>query len=123
MEVFNQFDTDGSGELNQKEMMQMAAQLKISKEFMQMMIKEIDANGDGSIQAEEWLTYILDTREQMKINTSQRNTVGHGNYIDNQNKINRRKSVLHQVMENSLIEKDNDNNTSGQVSDWMKLKS
>jgi len=104
----------------------MAAMLKISKEFMQMMIKEIDANGDGQIQAEEWLSYILETREQMKVNRSEHLAASQENNSknnDNLNKINRRKSVLHQVMENSLIEKDNDNDTSGQISEWMKLKS
>jgi len=108
-------------------MLQMAAMLRISQEFMQMMIKEIDANGDGQIQSEEWLNYILETREQMKINRSQSYKGTDECYCKNiynkKDKIYNRKSVLHHVMENSLIEKDNDKDASGQVSEWMKLKS
>lgn len=62
----------------------------------------------------------------MKVNRSEHLAASQENNSKNNdklNKINRRKSVLHQVMENSLIEKDNDNDTSGQISEWMKLKS
>jgi len=55
---------------------------------------------------------------------NQINSIDNINNIDKPNiKINRRKSVLHQVLENSLIEKDTGNDTSLQVAEWMKLNS
>lgn len=83
---------------------------------MKEMILEIDANGDGKISEQEWLEYILDVQKDMK----SENTYAHPN--SNQPvKVNRRKSVLQEVMEDIEIDKSTCDNND-QVNKWMQMQ-
>jgi len=45
----------------------MGENIGISPEIMKSMIKEIDVNGDGTIEINEWITFISKTRRQDKL--------------------------------------------------------
>jgi len=55
---FRIFDADGSGELDNQEMYQMAKLLNIPRDAMKTMIKEINTCSEGTIKKDEWLSYI-----------------------------------------------------------------
>ena len=65
--MFDYFDKDGSGELDHKEMVEMAAYINITKACMNDIIKEIDFNGDGNISFQEWCDYIINIQTQLAI--------------------------------------------------------
>mmetsp|Transcript_55313 Transcript_55313/g.46619 ORF Transcript_55313/g.46619 Transcript_55313/m.46619 type:complete len:85 (+) Transcript_55313:392-646(+) len=48
-------------------MYSMGENIGISPEIMKSMIKEIDVNGDGTIEINEWITFISKTRRQDKL--------------------------------------------------------
>mmetsp|Transcript_28917 Transcript_28917/g.24286 ORF Transcript_28917/g.24286 Transcript_28917/m.24286 type:complete len:82 (+) Transcript_28917:332-577(+) len=45
----------------------MGVNIGIGKEIMKTMIKEIDVNGDGTIEVNEWIEYIRVSRSQDKL--------------------------------------------------------
>lgn len=61
-DFFKQFDQDCSGELDYTEMFQMGNAMGITNNVMKCMIKEVDINGDGTINVEEWIAYIRKSR-------------------------------------------------------------
>jgi len=62
--AFKVFDVDGSGTISPDEIFKLMASLgeNLSEEEIKSMVKEVDSNGDGSIDYEEFVNFIRDNK-------------------------------------------------------------
>ena len=68
-ELFDSFDTDGSGEIDAEELQQLCATLgnKMTLSEAKEMIEDIDIDGNGLIDFNEFLSMMLDIRGSDKV--------------------------------------------------------
>lgn len=66
-DFFRYFDADNSGQLDYEEMFLMGESMGISRKIMSSMIKEIDVNGDGTIELEEWIDQIRGSKQSNQL--------------------------------------------------------
>jgi len=55
VQLFDKYDRQKKGELSKEDMVKMGREIGIFKEQMLVIFDEIDFNGDGSIEKQEWL--------------------------------------------------------------------
>ncbi|KAF7884747.1 uncharacterized protein EAF02_005083 [Botrytis sinoallii] len=62
--AFQVFDVDGSGTISPEEIYKLMASLgeNLSEDEIKSMVKEVDKNGDGSIDYEEFVSFIRDNK-------------------------------------------------------------
>lgn len=61
MKVFRHFDTTGEDSINFEKAKPMAKAFELTQEELVMIFNEIDLNGDGTIEIDEWLDFLLKT--------------------------------------------------------------
>jgi calmodulin len=68
--AFNMFDKDGSGAISSKEFMKVLKNLgqSVTKEEASNIMKDIDADGSGEIDFDEFITYMRKVKIQEEIN-------------------------------------------------------
>lgn len=80
----------------------MGESMGISRKVMNSMIKEIDVNGDGTIELEEWIDYIRRSKNTNKLDVRGQDDnnilldfIDHNNGVKNENKTRKKNLNIH----------------------------
>jgi len=83
IKLYNHFDLDGNQQISFEEAIPMAKAFKLDREELLQVFNEIDTNGDGFLQLNEWIEFLSSTTNKNFIKKKILVKVDDGEWVNN----------------------------------------